>query len=147
MSQGFTLIELLVVVVIVGILMTIALPQYTIAVEKSRSAEAVTTGAAVVEAMNRAHTERPDVAPRTRADLDVLPGGVSWTGTSTFVTKNFSYDLKDGTYLEITRSVKDGYYTLKMYTEASDQPGVRTCSSSGETGGMVCQSLKSAGFN
>ena len=146
MSQGFTLIELLVVVVIVGILMSVALPQYTVAVEKSRAVEALSTGAAVVDAMNRAYTERPDMLPNTRSSLDVLPSGVSWTDAGKFTSKNFSYDLKDGTYLEIKRDVKGGSYTLKMYTESSDEPGRRTCSSVVETGEQICQALVSAKF-
>jgi prepilin-type N-terminal cleavage/methylation domain-containing protein len=51
--QGFTLIELLVVVLIIGILASIAIPQYFKVVEKSRVAEAMSLISAVKSSEER----------------------------------------------------------------------------------------------
>ena len=53
MKKGFTLIELLVVVLIIGVLSSVALPQYTKAVERARAAEAVMDMGVLTQAVDR----------------------------------------------------------------------------------------------
>ena len=52
MKKGFTLIELLIVMVLVGILVTIALPKYRASMERGRATEGITNLKAASDAVN-----------------------------------------------------------------------------------------------
>ena len=58
MKRSFTLIELLIVVLIVGILATVALPQYTKVIERTRLTEAIVMVKALADAMELYYIER-----------------------------------------------------------------------------------------
>lgn len=76
-KQGFTLIELLVVVLIMGILASVAMPQYFKSVEKSRASEAVNVLSSIAEAQQRAYMQSSSYATNM-SDLDIGMNNLSY---------------------------------------------------------------------
>ncbi len=80
--SGFTLIELLVVVLIIGILSAVALPQYRVAVAKSRFVQLQTLGTAIQQAEERYLLSNAEYTQNFR-NLDLpFPGELSAGGRS-----------------------------------------------------------------
>lgn len=74
MKKGFTLIELLVVVLIIGILSAVALPQYQVAVMKTRLLSQTPLLKAIKESQERYYLENGEYSFKL-ANLDIgIPG-------------------------------------------------------------------------
>ena len=151
-NVGFTLIELLVVVLIIGILAAVALPQYTKAVEKSRTAEALTlmgdimTGERIYQLGNGKYTKDLSL-------LDIeMPGTLSDSNT-TFSTKNFKIVMSGATTdtpavtatatrIDSTGDAVTGDNAYNLaFTLASDGTLTRVCTGKGTKNGGLCTSI------
>ena len=150
-KKGFTLLELLVVVLIIGILASIALPQYTRAVEKAKVAEALTTIKSIEDAIHRLLLEKDNVEDITFDMLDIEFANASG---ETYTTENFEYGfLGDSTYDSYTgiyaRRTNNSYELVKTIDAISSPTPVnfRFCyTHDTDIGEYICESLRHQGW-
>ena len=145
--KGFTLIELLVVVLIIGILASIAIPQYFKVVEKSRVAEAMSLISSVKSAEER-YLARGGAYTADFTQLDISYANMTATAIP---TKFFSGAIAIGAgasgpnyVLTVTRqtnssSVAARYGNYSLNTNVPDRPIVQVAACPG--GGANCNEL------
>ena len=141
MNKGFTLIELLVVVLIIGVLSSVALPQYTKAVEKARTAEVTTLMGDIMtgeQAYRLAHSEYTD-------DLESLDIEVPGASNNTFSTRNFSGSVEIGSGGEVlavaTRNGSSSVSGYQLAISMTPQGEIaRMCNNNG-AGVNMCDSM------
>ena len=117
-KRGFTLIEVLIVVIILGILATIAIPQFGNIVEKARATEAVTNIAAIRTGLEVDVLETGGLYP-SFADVAAINAGLDCEITA----NNFTYAVVggDGTFvITATKAAAPQARATIIYTRGAD---------------------------
>jgi prepilin-type N-terminal cleavage/methylation domain-containing protein len=130
-TTGFTLIELLVVVLIIGIIAAIALPQYQLAVQKSKFAQLEVFVKPIKNALELYYTAHSQY-PTSLDDIDItLPQDFSTCPTDKLdcarTNGNITIDLYDGTTNNIIAYHKDRYIGYMIYLNHSNAPNKKFC--------------------
>ena len=166
-TKAFTRIELLVVVLIIGILAAVALPQYKVAVEKARTAEALTTLSAFSKAIDVYVMEngfsKVDLIGQASEgwgdateSLDIeMNKGIDCTTDDYCHSKNFRYDascISDYCTVfayrqENGEKTKPLQYMLQFRLYANNEQWQRDCAGYTDVGRNICNALKGQGFN
>ena len=141
-KYGFTLVELLAVVVIVGILTTIAVPQYTKAVHRSEAANALISLKSLYNSAKR-HYSTSDAWPDSFQGLDTKilldvnsDGGAiaqdsAWYGTSGEFRYQFDSTQKTVSACRVSGSLAGDptvwYCLTATYRPLTNRPDTYTC--------------------
>lgn len=152
--SGFTLIELLVVVLIIGILSAVALPQYTVAVEKARLTEALSNMKYIQDQMKIRYMEcGRNCLSEDYSDWLELTGG-SWNSdvSDSYTTKHFIYDFSNGVYVVDKKDnyligIEDAAVIDRFYNAVLFGEGNLDCQAYTDLGYKICLSIENQGYN
>jgi prepilin-type N-terminal cleavage/methylation domain-containing protein len=128
MKKAFTLVELLIVIVIIGILATIAIPQYNKMAEKAKSAEAYF----VFDQARKGYLTLRKAAGESTASIDWNPNThdeegwdeIGMTSPNANPNEYFTYDVWDNVFSQTQDPVKADKYVIVAFRRNS--PGVYT---------------------
>ena len=153
--DGFTLIELLVVVLIIGILSAIALPQYRLAVEKARAAQAIVNVRSLADSVERYWLANGEY-PRIEGSMYVEAEAINKLGLDIIVPdiKGFYYVFYNGIYVAAHTGEDNPIQyviskTLKNQTREDWSKRGMTCNTESKSDGntlshRLCKSLCAA---
>ncbi|MBO7605504.1 MAG: prepilin-type N-terminal cleavage/methylation domain-containing protein [Elusimicrobiaceae bacterium] len=147
-KKGFTLLELLVVILIIGILASIALPQYNKAVEKAKVTEALMNFKTIKESVDRyilGHNTFGGVIELGTFPLDVELSGGEFR-ENIYYTETYEYHLSgasDQYEISIYTTSNTNYYILNYN---SDRKQKECHDGSTDMGKYICHYLESQGW-
>lgn len=118
MKKGFTLIELLIVMVVVGVLVTIALPKYNAAMEQSRSLEGILALEKLSAEANAIYVANDNSYP---SDIASRLGTDEVATSTNFGAPSVSRGSASQVTISISRLNTSGFsYTLSMVNSNGD---------------------------
>lgn len=149
MKKGFTLVEMLVVVMIIGILSSMALPNYMRSIEKSRATEAMTLLKSLNDAVYAYSAEKSSCPPSFSKLLIEVPG--TKVSDTEVRTKYFAYKLNAATAHQIPgtgcpgvvaqRLSGDIYRIWNPYGQVSGGQRTLACNGDNDRAIAICKSM------